>query len=93
MDEDDINFPNANLPFDTLPGSNLPLENNEYIIQYEQPVNLGANTYDLGLINTNYFNSSRNIELLNLCGCTDPKATNYKSYYVKNDPKKCKFDQ
>ena len=35
----------------------------------------------------------KNIELLNLCGCTYPKATNYKSYYVKNDPKKCKFDQ
>ena len=34
----------------------------------------------------------KNIELLNLCGCTNPKATNYKSYFVKNDPKKCKFD-
>ena len=34
----------------------------------------------------------KKIELLNLCGCTDPKATNYKSYYVKNDTKKCKFD-
>jgi len=60
MDEDNINFPNANVPM------NIPLENNEYVIHYEHPVNLGANTYDLGLINTNYFNSSRNIELLNL---------------------------
>ena len=64
MDEDDINFPNANMPMN-MP-MNVPLENNEYVIHYEQPVNLGANTYDLGLINTNYFNSSRNIELLNL---------------------------
>ena len=31
----------------------------------------------------------KNIELLNLCGCTDPKATNYKSYFVKSDNIKC----
>ncbi|WP_282122659.1 3-keto-disaccharide hydrolase [Algibacter mikhailovii] len=31
----------------------------------------------------------KNIELLNLCGCKDPKAKNYKSYYVKDDPKSC----
>jgi len=33
----------------------------------------------------------KNIELLNLCGCTDPKALNYKSYYVKNDPASCQY--
>jgi len=33
----------------------------------------------------------KNIELLNLCGCTDPKAKNYKSYFVKNDPKSCVY--
>jgi hypothetical protein len=32
----------------------------------------------------------RKIELLNLEGCMDPKASNYKSYYVKADPKSCK---
>jgi len=31
------------------------------------------------------------IELLNLCGCKDPKAKNYKSYYVKNDRSKCVY--
>lgn len=31
----------------------------------------------------------KNIELLNLCGCTDSKAKNYKTYYVKSDPKQC----
>ena len=31
----------------------------------------------------------KNIELLNLCGCTDPTALNYKSYYVKSDNKTC----
>jgi hypothetical protein len=33
----------------------------------------------------------KNIKLLDLCGCTDPKAKNYKSYYVKSDNKKCKY--
>ncbi|MBK8503890.1 MAG: DUF1080 domain-containing protein [Saprospiraceae bacterium] len=31
----------------------------------------------------------RKIELLNLCGCTDRKAKNYKSYFVKSDNSKC----
>ncbi|CAN5508610.1 DUF1080 domain-containing protein [soil metagenome] len=31
----------------------------------------------------------KNVELLNLEGCMDPKATNYKSYYIKADNAKC----
>lgn len=31
----------------------------------------------------------RKVELLNLSGCMDPKATNYKSYYVHRDDTKC----
>jgi 3-keto-disaccharide hydrolase len=33
----------------------------------------------------------RKVELLNLEGCTDPKARNYKSYFVKSNPSLCKF--
>lgn len=33
----------------------------------------------------------KNIELLDLCGCMDKKAKNYKSYYVKGDNKKCVY--
>jgi hypothetical protein len=33
----------------------------------------------------------RKVELLNLEGCMDPKATNYKSYFVKSAPARCKF--
>lgn len=33
----------------------------------------------------------RKVELLNLQGCTDPKATNYKSYYVKPDNTTCVY--
>lgn len=31
----------------------------------------------------------KNIQLLNLRGCMDPKAKNYKSYYVKDDRSQC----
>jgi len=33
----------------------------------------------------------RKVELLNLAGCTDKAATNYKSYFVKSVPEDCKF--
>lgn len=32
----------------------------------------------------------RKVELLNLTGCMDPKAANYKSYYVNADNSKCR---
>jgi hypothetical protein len=32
----------------------------------------------------------RKVELLNLVGCTDPNASNYKSYFVKSDNSQCK---
>lgn len=31
----------------------------------------------------------RKVEVLNLVGCTDPSAANYKSYYVRSDPDAC----
>jgi hypothetical protein len=33
----------------------------------------------------------RKVELLNLDGCTDPKASNYKTYYVKSNPGACRY--
>lgn len=32
----------------------------------------------------------RNVELLNLEGCKNPSSKQYKTYYIKNDPAKCK---
>lgn len=32
----------------------------------------------------------RNVEILNLEGCMDPKSKYYKSYYIKSDPTKCR---
>jgi hypothetical protein len=33
----------------------------------------------------------RKVELLNLEGCTDPKASNYKTYFVKSDNTQCTY--
>ena len=33
----------------------------------------------------------RRIEILDLVGCTDPKAKNYKDYYIKSDNSRCKY--
>ena len=33
----------------------------------------------------------RRIEILDLVGCTDPKAKNYKIYYIKSDNSQCKY--
>ena len=32
----------------------------------------------------------KNIEILNLEGCMDPKSKNYRPYYIKSDPSKCR---
>jgi hypothetical protein len=34
----------------------------------------------------------RKVELLNLEGCMDRTASNYKSYFVKSNPKACRYD-
>ena len=34
----------------------------------------------------------RNIRIKNLKGCTDPKAKNYKSYYLKADASACRYE-
>jgi hypothetical protein len=33
----------------------------------------------------------RRVEVLNLEGCTGPRASNYKSYYVEHDPAACRY--
>jgi hypothetical protein len=35
----------------------------------------------------------RKVELLNLAGCMDPKATNYKAWYIKADNARCTYDR
>ena len=33
----------------------------------------------------------RKVEILNLSGCMDPKASNFKTYYVHRDDSKCSY--
>ncbi len=33
----------------------------------------------------------KSIEVLDLCGCTDKKAKNYKTYYIKSDNSRCEY--
>ncbi len=33
----------------------------------------------------------RKVDLLNLKGCRDPKAANYKTYFVRDDPASCRY--
>ena len=34
----------------------------------------------------------KNLEILDLCGCKDKKAKNYKSYYIKHNQDDCKYE-
>jgi hypothetical protein len=79
----------------------------ETVLQYEQPQIGGgvANNFDPAikkdgtLLNEGYIALQaesqpvdfRNVRLLNLSGCMDPKASNYKSYLVHRDDSKCVF--
>lgn len=76
------------------------------VLQYEKPQIGGgvANRYDpaikidgkvlsdgyIGLQSESQPVEFRNIRLLNLSGCMDPKAANYKSYYVHRDDSLCR---
>ncbi len=79
----------------------------ETVLQYEQPQIGGgvANRYDpaikvdgtiltagyIGLQSESHPVDFRNIKLLNLSGCMDPKALNYKTYFVNTDNTQCTY--
>ena len=81
--------------------------NNQQVLEYELPQygggvvdNFNTTTKPDGtLIDSGYISLQseshpidfRKVELLNLSGCMDKAATNYKSYFVKHLPESCKF--
>jgi hypothetical protein len=81
--------------------------NGETVLSYEKPQVGGGNVsnYDpavkkdgerleagsISLQSESHPVEFRKVELLNLVGCTDRKATNYKSYYEKSDPDACRY--
>jgi hypothetical protein len=88
-------------------GTITHLVNGQKVLEYELPQYGGGavNPYntttkpDGTLIEAGYISLQseshpidfRKVELLNLAGCMDKNATNYKSYYLKSVPQDCKF--
>ncbi len=81
--------------------------NGETVLAYEKPQIGGGNVsgYDpavkrdgerleggsISLQSESHPVEFRKVELLNLVGCTDRKAKNWKSYYEKSDPGACRY--
>jgi enterochelin esterase family protein len=81
--------------------------NGKKVLEYEMPqfgggtvdnfdttTKLDGNLIDSGYISLQSESHPidfRKVELLNLAGCMDKNATNYKSYYLKSVPGDCKF--
>ena len=81
--------------------------NGERVLRYEKPQIGGGNVsgYDpavkrdgtllsegsISLQSESHTIEFRKVELLSLVGCTDPKALNHKSYFVKADPAACRY--
>lgn len=79
----------------------------EVVLEYEMPQMGGGNVSghdaafkkDGELLDGGYISLQseshpvefRKVELLNLAGCMDPKAVNYKSYHVKSESAACRF--
>jgi len=77
----------------------------EIVLEYSEPQIGGGNVIDhdpelkvdgqlldrghIALQAESHPTDFRSIRLLNLEGCTDPDASNYKSYYLKSDPDLC----
>jgi hypothetical protein len=82
--------------------------NGETVLSYEKPQIGGGNVanYDpavkkdgellsggsISLQSESHPVEFRKVLLLNLVGCTDPKAKNYKSYLEKSDPASCRYE-
>ncbi len=78
----------------------------EVVLEYEMPQMGGGNVAghdpaykrDGELLESGYISLQseshplevRKVELLNLAGCMDPDASNYKSYFVKSEPDSCR---
>ena len=81
--------------------------NNQMVLEYNKPQigggNVSGNTIEVTqkgvLLSEGYLSLQseshpvefRKVELLNLEGCMDPKAKNYKSYFVKSRPEDCRY--
>jgi len=88
-------------------GKNVHRVNGQEVLSYEQPRIGGGNVngFDpsqkqdgkllaegsISLQSESHPVEFRKVELLNLVGCTDPKAVNYKTYFEKDDRASCRY--
>lgn len=72
----------------------------EVVLEYEQPqLEEEEGPLEERLVGEGYIalqaeshpTEFRSVEVLNLKGCTDPEATNYKSYHVEPDDEQCEY--
>jgi hypothetical protein len=68
-------------------GENGDMKYNTSVWQPDKPVTSGY----IGLQSKGQPIDFRSVKLLNLEGCMDRKAKNYKSYYIKSNPSSCKY--
>ena len=90
--------PGTAIPSNTIPGATLTAPINPYtgsaaVAPFDPKVKVDGTPMTGGFISIQAETAPidfRKIELLNLQGCTDPKASNYKKYIVKSDPSMCR---
>lgn len=71
------------------------LLNGELVMEYSKPqLNEGHRVSGgyFALQGESHPTDIRSVQVLNLEGCMDEQARNYKSYYVKHDPYSCRYD-
>lgn len=68
--------------------------NGEIVMEYREPQLDDGTPLDRGYIalqSESHPTDFRSVRLLNLEGCMDTTASNYKTYYIKNDPDSCVY--
>lgn len=70
--------------------------NDEIVMEYTEPQLDDGSPLERGYIalqSESHPTDFRSVRLLNLKGCMDPNASNYKTYYIKNDPDICIYPE
>ena len=66
--------------------------NGEIVMEYTEPQLDDGSLLERGYIalqSESHPTDFRSVRILNLKGCMDPDASNYKTYYIKDDPDRC----
>lgn len=70
--------------------------NDEIVMEYTEPQLDDGSLLERGYIalqSESHPTDFRSVRLLNLEGCMDPNASNYKTYFIKNDPDICVYPE